>query len=48
MLINKLYTTPILLTNPLILLRHGLPRGKQVHFSNELSSFLIKLTLNEL
>ena len=47
-LINKLYTTPILLTNPLILLRHGLPRGKHFHFSNELCSFLIKLTLNEL
>ena len=47
-LINKLYVTPILLTNPLILLRHGLPRGKQFHYSNELCSFLIKLTLNEL
>ena len=47
-LINKLYVTPILLTNPLILLCHGLPSGKQFHLSNELSSFLIKLTLNEL
>ena len=47
-LINKLYDTPILLTNPLILLHHGLPCGKSFYFSNELSSFLIKLTLNEL
>ena len=47
-LINKLYDTPIFLTNPIILLQQGLPQGKHFHFSNELSSFLIKLTLNEL
>ena len=47
-LINKLYTTPMLLTNPLILLHCGLPRCKQFQFSNELCSFPIKLTLNEL
>ena len=47
-LINRLYDQPIFLTNAIILLRHGLPQGKQNHFSNELSSFLIKLTLNEL
>ena len=45
---NKLYDTPIVLTNPIILLQQGLPEGKNFHFSNELSSFLIKLTLNEL
>ena len=32
----------------MILLRQGLPHGKKFHLSNELSSFLIKLTLNEL
>ena len=47
-LINKLYDNPIFLTNPIILLQQGLPQGKNFHFSNELSSFLIKLTLNEL
>ena len=47
-LINKLYDTPILLTSPTILLQQGLPKGKQFHLSNELSSFLIKLTLNEM
>ena len=47
-LIDKLYDTPILLTNPLILLRQGLLRSNQSYFFNELSSFLIKLTLNEL
>ena len=31
-----------------MLLQQGLPQGKYFHFSNELSSFLIKLTLNEL
>ena len=47
-LINTLYDKPISLTNPIILLQQGLPNGKQFHLSNELSSFLIKLTLNEL
>ena len=47
-LINKLYNQLLLLTNPLILLRQGLPQGKQFHFSIELTSFLIRLTLNEL
>ena len=47
-LINRLYDKPLLLTNPIILLRHGLPQGKHHLFSNELSSFLIKITLNEL
>ena len=47
-LINKLYDKPLLLTNPVILLRHGLPQGKNFHFSNKLTSFLLKLTLNEL
>ena len=47
-LINKLYDTPILLTSPIVLLQQGLPNSKQFHLSNELSSFLIKLTLNEL
>ena len=47
-LINKLYDTPLLLTNSIILLQQGLPQGRHFHFSNELSSFLIKLTLNEL
>ena len=47
-LINKLYDKPISHTNPIILLQQGLPQGKHFHFSNELSSFLIKLTLNEL
>ena len=47
-LINKLYDTPILLTSPIILLQQGLPQAKQFSLSNELSSFLIKITLNEL
>ena len=47
-LINKLYDQPLFLSNPIILLRQGLPQGKHFHYSNKLSSFLIKLTLNEL
>ena len=47
-LINKFYDTPIFLTNSIILLQQGLPQGKQFFISNELSSFILKLTLNEL
>ena len=47
-IINKLYDTPLLLTNSIILLQQVLRQGKHFHFSNELSSFLIKLTLNKL
>jgi len=39
-LVNKLYDKPLLLTNSVILLRHGLPQGKHFHFSNELTSCL--------
>ena len=47
-LINKFYDKPLLLTNPIILFCEGFPQGKHFHYSNELSSFLIKLKLNEL
>jgi len=47
-LINKFYDSPVLLTNPIVLLQQGLPQVQQFFLSNALSSFLIKLTLNEL
>ena len=47
-LINQLYPTPITVTNKLLLFRQGLPSGNTYLPSNRISSFLIKLTLNEL
>lgn len=47
LLINKLYSTPIVFSSRLVLFRHGLPRGKQFHKPNALASVIIKITLNE-
>ena len=46
--INRLFSNPVALTPQLILLCHGLPRGKQNRQPNRIAAFLIKLTLNEL
>ena len=46
--INRLFSNPVALTPQLILLCHGLPRGKQHRQPNRIAAFLIKLTLNEL
>ena len=48
--INCLYSTPVALTPQIILLCHGLPRGKhgkQFHQPNRIAAFLVKLILNE-
>ena len=47
-LIDKQYSTHLVLNLFLIFLRHGLPQGNRFSRSNEVCSFLIKLTLNEL
>ena len=46
LIIRKLYSSPISLNPNVILLHHGLPGG--LRLSNQITSFLIKITLNEL